>query len=120
MGDGDSRGTVVEVVVVVVGFSSGTTCYPSHWRPPLVHCAPYSRGPEWEFWTLRGLAIITALQHYGTRAIQHYNTAATLQHPSRTTILAIIALPANTGVTAAVVTDGCVGGSWVRAIYNTS
>ena len=104
---------VVEVVVVVVGCrsSSGTICYPAHWRPPLVHCAPYSRGPEWEFWTLRGLAIITALQHYNTTTIQHLR---------RTTILAIIALPANTGVTAAVVTDGCVGGSWVRAIYNTS
>ena len=106
---------VVEVVVVVVGCrsSSGTICYPAHWHPPLVHCAPYSRGPEWEFWTLRGLAIITALQHYNS------NTT-TLQHLRRTTILAIIALPANTGVTAAVVTDGCVGGSWVRAIYNTS
>ena len=61
----------------------------------------------------------TTLEHYKTIALEHYNTT-TLQHLRRTTILAIIALPANTGVTAAVVTDGCVGGSWVRAIYNTS
>ena len=57
--------------------------------------------------------------YYSTTALQHYNTT-TLQHLRRTTILAIIALPANTGVTAAVVTDGCVGGVSVRAIYNTS
>ena len=99
---------VLEVVAAVVLFVIQRTG-----APLLVHCAPYSRGPEWEFWTLRGLAIITALQHYNS------NTT-TLQHLRRTTILAIIALPANTGVTAAVVTDGCVGGSWVRAIYNTS
>ena len=65
---------VVEVIAVVLFVIQRTSA------PPLVHCAPYSRGPEWEFWTLRGLAIITALQHFGTRALQHYNTAGELPY----------------------------------------